>query len=255
MRLWAAHDGEAVRTLIAAIRFLTRLPVPGPATRVEDLPAAVGWYPLIGAGVGAAIGGIFLGLSQGLPPWVAAVLAVSAGLLLTGGFHEDGAADATDGLGGGFTREKVLLIMKDSRIGAYGAMALWSVLTLRVACLVALGAIAVPGLLLAMAWGRWTAAPLTRLPALGEGLAKEITARIPAWVPWLASVLAVGATLLAQYLGLERAAWAACAAVVVTVLWGGYLLHRLGGQSGDLLGAGNQLAEAAVLLVLLWSPA
>ncbi len=255
MRLRLAHDGEAMRALIAAIRFLTRLPVPGPDTRVEDLPPAVGWYPLVGAGVGAAIGGIFVGLSLGLPPWVAAVLAVAAGLLLTGGFHEDGATDATDGLGGGFTTEKVLLIMKDSRIGAYGAMALWVVLTLRVASLVALGAAAVPAMMLAMAWGRWTAAPLTRLPALGEGLAKEITAQIPRWVPWLSTALALAATALTYHLGLPRAAWGGCAAVVAAALWGCYLWHRLGGQSGDLLGAGNQLAEGAVLVVLLWGAA
>ncbi len=244
-----------MRALIAAIRFLTRVPLPGPPTRVEDLPPAVGWYPLVGAGVGAAIGGIFLALAVGLPPWVAAVLAVAAGLLLTGGFHEDGATDATDGLGGGFTREKVLLIMKDSRIGAYGGMALWTVLTLRAACLVALGTAAVPALMLAMAWGRWTAAPLTRLPALGEGLAKEITAQIPRWVPWLATALVIAATLLAERLGVARSAWAGCAAVVITVLWGFYLMRRLGGQSGDLLGAGNQLAEGVVLIVLLWGRA
>jgi adenosylcobinamide-GDP ribazoletransferase len=248
----SADDGEAVRALIAAIRFLTRLPVPGPATRVEDLPAAVGWYPLVGAGVGAAIGGVFLALSHGLPAFVAAVLAIAVGLLLTGGFHEDGASDAADGLGGGFTTERVLTIMKDSRIGAYGAMALWVVLSLRVACLISLGGAAVPALMLAMAWGRWTAAPLTWLPALGAGLAKEITAAIPRWVPWLASFIAVVATIGAMHLGLERAPWAAIAAIMAALLWGAYLVRRLGGQSGDLLGAGNQLAEAAVLVALLW---
>lgn len=255
MRLRAADDGEAVRALIAALRFLTRLPVPGPDTRAQDLPPAVGWYPLVGAAVGAAVGGLFIGLAHGFPAWVAAVLAVACGLLLTGGFHEDGATDAADGLGGGWTRARVLEIMKDSRIGAYGAMALWVLLSLRVACLVALGAAAVPALLLAMAWGRWSAAPLTRLPAIGAGLAKEITAAIPGWVPWLASALALGATALAWWLGIGRAPWAACAAVVATVLWGCYLMRRMGGQSGDLLGAGNQIAEAAVLLTLLWAPA
>lgn len=241
-----------MRSLIAAIRFLTRIPVPGPDTRVEDLPPAVGWYPLVGAGVGAAIGGAFIGLAHGFPVWVAAVLAVAFGLLLTGGFHEDGATDATDGLGGGWTRERVLEIMKDSRIGAYGAMALWVVLTLRVACLVALGMAAVPAMLLAMAWGRWSAALLTRLPAIGVGLAKEITASIPGWVPWLSSILVLGASVLAWWLGVDRAPWAGCAALAATLLWGCYLMRRMGGQSGDLLGAGNQIAEAAVLLVLLW---
>ena len=252
MRVRPADDGQTMRALIAAIRFLTRLPVPGPDTRAEDLPPAVGWYPLVGAAMGAAIGGIFIGLCLGLPAIVAAVLAVAAGLLLTGGFHEDGATDAADGLGGGFTTEKVLLIMKDSRIGAYGAMGLWVLLSLRAACLVALGAAAVPALLLAMAWGRWSACILTRLPALGHGLAKEITAAIPAWVPWLSSALVLAATALAWWLGLDRAAWAGCAAIVATLLWAAYLMRRLGGQSGDLLGAGNQIAEGVALLALLW---
>jgi adenosylcobinamide-GDP ribazoletransferase len=255
VRVRSADAGEAVRTLIAAIRFLTRLPCPGPATTLADLPSAVGWYPLVGAAIGAAIGGLFLALAHGLPVAVAAVLAVAIGLLLTGGFHEDGATDATDGLGGGWTRERVLEIMKDSRIGAYGAMALWVVLSLRVACLVALGAAAVPGMLLAMAWGRWSAALLTRLPPLGAGLAKEITAAIPGWVPWLSAALALLATVLAWWLGMQRAPWAACAGVLATVLWGCYLMRRMGGQSGDLLGAGNQIAEGAVLLALLWGTA
>ncbi|MDP2874707.1 MAG: adenosylcobinamide-GDP ribazoletransferase, partial [Holophaga sp.] len=117
-----------MRSLIAAIRFLTRIPVPGPDTHVEDISRAVGWFPLVGAGVGAATAGIFIAGLKLWPAPAAALLAVAAGLMLTGGFHEDGATDATDGLGGGWTRERVLEIMKDSRIGAYGAMALWCLL-------------------------------------------------------------------------------------------------------------------------------
>jgi adenosylcobinamide-GDP ribazoletransferase len=241
-----------VRSLIAACRFLTRIPVPGPDTRVEDLPGSVGWYPLVGLAVGAAIGGLFAGLCSGLPALVAAVLAVAIGLLITGGFHEDGASDATDGLGGGWDRDKVLAIMKDSRIGAYGSMALWVVLTLRVACLVALGPVAVVAMALAMAWGRWTSAPLVRLPAIGAGLAKEVSASVPWWTLGLASLIALAATAGAWRLGLTQAWIAIPVAVGVVALWGFYLKRRLGGQSGDLLGAGNQLAEGAVLVALLW---
>ena len=120
-----------IRGLRAAVRFLTRVPVPGAVTTAEDLPHAIGWFPLVGAGVGAAIGGV---ATLALPWWdpaIAAVLAIAVGLLLTGGFHEDAASDAADGLGGGFTTERVLEIMRDSRIGAYGAMTLWVVLSLR----------------------------------------------------------------------------------------------------------------------------
>ena len=240
-----------MRPLIAACRFLTRLPVPGPATQVEDLPGAVGWFPLVGALVGLAIGGAYVGLLQVFPWMVAGVLAIAFGLLLTGGFHEDGASDAADGLGGGWTRERVLEIMKDSRVGAYGSMALWVVLTLRLACLVSLGATAWWALALAMAWGRWSAALLVKLPAIGAGLAKEVSAAVPVSTLPLATGLAVAATALVWWRFQILAPWAGAAAILMTLGWMFYLARRLGGQSGDLLGAGNQLAEAAALLVLV----
>lgn len=240
-----------MRSLIAAFRFLTRVPVPGPMTRVEDLPPSVGWYPLVGAVVGLAIGGAFVGLCQVLPPLVAAVVAVAAGLLLTGGFHEDGASDAADGLGGGWDREAVLRIMKDSRIGAYGAMALWVVLSLRVACLVALGAQAWWAVALAMAWGRWSGSLLVLLPSIGAGLAKEVSAAAPRWTLPLATALAAAATAAAEHWLHRDVSWAGIAAILATLVWMAYLARRLGGQSGDLLGAGNQLAEGAALLALV----
>lgn len=240
-----------MRSLIAAFRFLTRLPVPGPDTRSEDLPASVGWFPLVGALVGLAIGGAYVGLLLVFPWMVAGVLAIAFGLLLTGGFHEDGASDAADGLGGGWTRERVLEIMKDSRVGAYGSMALWVVLCLRLACLSALDASAWWALALAMAWGRWSAALLVKLPPIGSGLAKEVSWAVPWWTLPLATVLAAVATALVWWRFQVLAPWAAVAAIVMTLLWMFYLARRLGGQSGDLLGAGNQLAEAAALLVLV----
>lgn len=243
-----------IRSLIAALRFLTRLPVPGPATRAEDLPVSIAWFPLVGALCGAAIGGVCVGLAPWWPVPVAAVLAVAAGLLLTGGFHEDAASDAADGLGGGVERQQVLAIMKDSRVGAYGVLALWVLLTLRWTVLVAFAGdpMTIPAFALAGAWGRWTAAPLLRLPALATtGLSKDISATAGSWPLPAATLLVLAATAGAWWWGMARAPWAGCAALVVTGLWASYLWRRLRGQSGDLLGAGNQLAEAAVLLTLL----
>ncbi len=242
--------------LRAALRFLTRIPVPGPVTLAGDLPGAVAWFPLVGALLGAALAGLYLGALVWWPPAVAAVLAIAGGLLLSGGFHEDAVGDAADGLGGGTDRARVLEIMKDSRVGAYGVMVLWVLLTLRFAVLCACAAgpaLQVVALFaLAAAWGRWSAAPLLRwLPALGEGLSKDIRSDARLLPGVVASGFALLATAGAWWVGLPHACAAAGAAVVVTALWGLYLRWRLGGQSGDLLGAGNQLVEAVVLLVVI----
>jgi adenosylcobinamide-GDP ribazoletransferase len=185
---------------------------------------------------------------------VAAVLAIAVGLLLTGGFHEDAASDAADGLGGGYDRDRVLAIMKDSRLGAYGAMALWVVLSLRWAVLMAFaqsGIAVVCAFALAGTWGRWTAAPLLRLPALGSaGLSKDMSKNTGIWPFIIATFFALVVSGGLWWWNLDRAPWAAIAAVIATVIWAGYLKRRLGGQSGDLLGAGNIIAEAAVLVTL-----
>jgi adenosylcobinamide-GDP ribazoletransferase len=238
--------------VVAAVRMLTRIPVPGPATGRGDLRRAVGWFPLVGALAGLAIAGVHVLAARLWPAPVAAVLAVAAGLLATGGFHEDGAADAADGLGGGWTRERVLEIMRDSRIGAYGAMALWVVLAFRWAALAALGRAALVALPLAMVWGRWSmAATLTGLPPASPGLGSQVAEGLGRMPAVLATVLALAATASASALGQPRAWIAAGAAALAALGWALYLKRRLGGQTGDLLGAGNQLAEAAALLVLL----
>jgi len=241
-----------MRSFVAAIRFLTRIPMPGPDTRAEDISGAVGWFPLVGALVGGLTAGCFLLALHFWTAPVAAVLAVAMGLMLTGGFHEDGATDATDGLGGGWTRERVLEIMKDSRIGAYGAMALWCLLMLRWAALVAFERRAILALPLAMVLGRWSIAFVLRLlPPIGQGLAKEVHKGL-GWGAYLASTALAGSLCLgAWHLGLPHVLRAAFAAALFALLWSLYLRRRLGGHSGDLLGAGNQLVEAAALLALM----
>lgn len=241
-----------MRGLVAAVRFLTRVPLPGRPTVGEDIAGAVGWFPVVGAAVGLVLGGAFWGAALIWSPWVAAVVAIAVGLMLTGGFHEDGATDATDGLGGGWTRERVLEIMKDSRIGAYGAMALWCLLMFRAASLVELGARALVAYPLAMAWGRASVAVMLRLlPPIGTGLAKEVHRGL-GWGPFLRAMGWGGlAGFAAWRLGLPNLGLAGRAGLMVCLLWCLYLKRRLGGHSGDLLGAGNQLVEAAVLLALM----
>jgi adenosylcobinamide-GDP ribazoletransferase len=241
-----------VRAPLAAFRFLTRIPLPGPDSHSEDLAAAVGWFPVVGAAVGLATAGVFVLALKLWPPPLAAALALAFGLLLTGGFHEDGFTDAVDGLGGGWTRARVLEIMKDSRIGAYGAMGLWCTLMLRWGALVALERRALIALPLAYVWGRWSIALVLRLlPPIAEGLAKEVHRR-GGWTPLiLSSLWLLLAQALAYRLGLAHQGLAALAALGTTLLYTAYLKRRMGGHSGDLLGAATQLVEAATLLALV----
>ena len=239
-----------MRGLLAAARFLTRIPLPGRPTEAHELQGAVPWFPLVGAVVGLFTAGAFLLASRLWPAPVAAALAVAAGLMLTGGFHEDGLSDAVDGLGGGFSPEKVLAIMKDSRIGAYGSMALICALLLRWSLLVALGARALLAFPMAMALGRWAIVHvLALLPSISEGLAKEVHRRgsLRLWLGSTAMALLLGAA--AWRLGLPRVPPAFLAAAAAALLWAWRLKVRLGGHSGDGLGATAMLAEAAALLV------
>lgn len=244
-------------SLVAAVRFLTRLPLPGRPTTVEDLSRAVGWFPLVGGLVGFFIAGLFVAACQLWPAYLAAALAVGFGLLLTGGFHEDGFSDSLDGLGGGLTKERTLEIMKDSRIGAYGAMGLWVILTVRWACLVSLRGQALWIFPLAMVWGRFSISLMLRaLNPIAAGLAKEVHRDLRRGPLALSTLILLLANVLAFMLGRDtyfsRALLvAALAALLVTAFWILYLRRRLGGYSGDLLGAGNQLVEIAFLLALV----
>jgi adenosylcobinamide-GDP ribazoletransferase len=241
-----------MHSLVAAIRFLTRIPVPGPDTRAADLPSAVSWFPVVGALVGFATAGVYVAATLLWTAPIAAVLAVGFGLLLTGGFHEDGFTDATDGLGGGFTKERVLEIMKDSRIGAYGAMGLWCLLTLRWAALCQLGPRSLWALPLAMVWGRWSIAWTLRvLPSVSEGLANEVHRKSGPMPLLLSTTWLLVANVVAWYLGVGQPWRLAALSIAVAMLWSLYLRQRIGGHSGDLLGAGNQLVEAAAILALM----
>lgn len=219
---------------------------------MEDLAPAVGWFPVVGATVGFLTAGAFWAGRHLWTAPVAAALAIAVGLLITGGFHEDGLTDATDGLGGGWTNDRVLEIMKDSRIGAYGAMALWCLLALRWAALAELDGQALVVLPLVMVWGRWCISIILRvLPPIGQGLAKEVHGR-GTWMPLLhATTLLAIANAVAWKLQVPGLVRMAGAAVVALTGWVLYLRHRLGGHSGDLLGAASQIVESAVLLAAL----
>jgi adenosylcobinamide-GDP ribazoletransferase len=235
-----------------ALMLLSRLPVPVRLTVPRGARAAWAW-PLAGALVAAlaALAGIGA-LAVGLPQGVAAGLALAAGVLLTGALHEDGLADTADGLWGGSTRDRRLEILRDSRIGTYGVVALvlglglrWQVLAVLVADPWALAAAMVAAAALSRAAMAGVARALP--PARPDGLSVA-TGRPPP-----GAVVLGGGIALALGLGLTgpAGAVAALAAALAAALVAGLARARIGGQTGDILGASQQLAEIAVLLVLL----
>jgi adenosylcobinamide-GDP ribazoletransferase len=254
-------------------QFLTRVPVPAWVGREpwnpDWLNHAVRHFPLVGAAVGA-VGAAVAGLALLLwPPWVAAALAVGATVWLTSAFHEDGLADTADALLGAVSREKALAIMKDSRIGTYGAVALTLALLLRVALLAELlrasPLLAAVVCVAAHAGGRTAAVALMAVLPYGgdeahakaKPLARQVRRRDAVWagvlggallsLPWLAVPALVGAgQVLSAVLTL---------ALLVTAMRA-WLHRRLGGYTGDTLGACEQLGEIVVALafVAVWAP-
>ncbi|MGO9390261.1 adenosylcobinamide-GDP ribazoletransferase [Rhodoblastus sp.] len=241
--------------LLACLGFFSRLPLPEtPAD--ANFPRALRLAPVAGALLGLASALPFLlALNWGEPPLVAALLALAAGALLSGGLHEDGLADVADGFGGGFSREKKLEIMRDSRIGAFGATALFLSLGLRAAALAALATVpgrAAPVIVAAGAVSRLAClTPLLFLPpARSDGSGRTAAALTPeearpafAW--------ALGFAILPWFGGFSLAACLGALALAGVAVWGLCALARaqIGGQTGDVAGAAQQLAEISVLLV------
>ncbi|ESW60050.1 MAG: cobalamin 5'-phosphate synthase [Rhodobacter sp. CACIA14H1] len=236
---------RALADLAAAFSLLTRLPV---TTRDAPSPRAAWAWPVAGAAVGAlAAAAASVALWLHLPAGVAAALALMAGALLTGGLHEDGLADTADGLIGGQTRERRLEIMKDSRIGAYGTLALLLVTLLRWSALTALIASGQHWAAL-LAAGALSRAPMAVLIATlpnarGTGLS-HLTGRPPREAVVAALAIAVATGFLCTGLTVVPLALAAAA---TTALLARAASRKIGGQTGDILGASQQLAEAAVL--------
>jgi len=239
--------------LLGAIQFLTRIPVT--TVTAPSMPRAVPWFPVVGAMIGVVVGGVAAALAEVTTPGVAAAVALVVGMLVTGAFHEDGLADLADAVSGGTTRERRLEILKDPLHGTYGVAALagsmlvrWSALAALAASgprAVFLGAIAAHALargiaVAVMAFGRPAGAPGLGAAWMADvgrvtgvvGLALGIGATVPAargWTP-AAAVVAVGALGALVVVGVARRA--------------------LGGVSGDVLGAVEQVVEAAALVML-----
>lgn len=249
---------QQLRLFFVALQFFTRLPIPRWVGFEQDwLHHASRYFPLVGVVVGAIGAAVYAACALVLPAPVAAVLSTAATIYVTGAFHEDGFADTCDGLGGGMTRERVLEIMKDSRIGSYGAVALVLLLGLKIGVLSMMApTMAVAALLLAHPLSRLAASSLilTLDYAREHGKAKPMAQRMR---PMEFAVACLCVALPAVLLGANGALrWTTIAAAVVAAgavaAWlGAKCVRRIGGYTGDCLGAVQQVAEVAVYLCVL----
>ena len=240
------------RLLLVAIQFLTRIPVP----QVRDfdpamLTRAARWFAVVGQGVGAAGAAVLLLASAVWPPWIAALLALGAGVLVTGAFHEDGLADTADGLGGGQTPQRRLEIMRDSRVGTYGVLALGLCLALKAASLAALSPLAgALGLIAAHGFGRAAAVVAMRVTPYAD------LAAAGKWKPTPRGVTTgevVAACLTAAWPLLFLGPGGFVGVVVGATLPGLVLfaaIRLIGGHTGDVLGGAEQAGELGFLLGL-----
>lgn len=250
--------GDLVWDVRIAVLICTRLPLGSP-TQVgsPDLVRASWALPVAGALVGAIGAGAFYVASElRLPPTIAAAVALVATLLMTGGLHEDGLADTADGFGGGWDRERKLAIMHDSRLGSYGACALLMSLLMRWA---ALAAIADPvraalALIAAHVAARAALPGFMHVipPARNDGLSAAVSQ--PAWRAAAAAAL-IGAVTVVLTLGFQGAAVCLGLGTVTGFVMAWLCLRQIGGQTGDVLGALEQMIETVILLiaVAMWA--
>jgi adenosylcobinamide-GDP ribazoletransferase len=236
-------------SLILAVRFLTVVPVPGrDLLGVSALGRAAWWFPVVGLLLGIGLDGTLAALQALFPPLLASALLVTAWKAVTGGIHLDGLADVLDGLAGRDPAQR-LAIMRDSRVGVFGAAGLVLFLLLVVAAVADLPD-PVRGRLLILAPMVGRAAPLLvggwlRPATPGEGLGAAFVVGLSRWAGplWALGGIALGVALVGPWgAAIPALAWAA------VILGAGFAARRLGGLTGDVLGAVVELAELGALL-------
>jgi adenosylcobinamide-GDP ribazoletransferase len=251
------HPPPPVRAIRAAFIFFSRLPLGGFPYRKADWKWAAAHAPFVGLVLGGALGLLDRALLP-LGALPAAVLVLGVSLLLTGAFHEDGLADTSDALGGSYETERVLQILKDSRIGSFGGAALVVSIAGRAALLAQLGNWVVWGLPLVWCGARvgpiWLMATMPYVTANDGAKSRDLTrgglSQALVASAWFA--LSAGIFVCAGHCSVQRVGAVAVALAAVTALSGWRYWARVRGITGDFLGATEQLCELAALAVLAW---
>ncbi len=245
---------QEAEAFFGALRFFTRLPVPAWVGHSQEaLDRAARYFPLVGLLVGVLGGLTFVLAAFVLPVSIALLLSMAATLLITGAFHEDGLADAVDGFGGGWDKAQVLAIMKDSRIGSYGALVVALMLLVKFNALFELPDewIAV-SIVAAHAASRFCSTTL--IYALDyvrdddSSRAKPLATRMGAGSLAAAAVFGLAPLALLPW---EAALTGLLLAVLTTILAARYFVRRIGGYTGDCLGAVQQGTELALYVGIL----
>jgi adenosylcobinamide-GDP ribazoletransferase len=237
-----------IHRFFGALQFLTVLPV-----HVSTSPpgGAALFFPVVGALLGAGAGALFLILQRPLDSSTSALFAVAGLVFATGALHEDGLADVADGFRAGRTRERIMEILKDSRIGTYGAVTLFFSITVRWQCLERCRINPVLGLASSLAVSR-SALVLTAFltPHAGEGLGAAFASRL--------SSRTTIAVLVQMLVFASFSAWRGLAmllsSALCVLLARHYFVLRLGGANGDCLGAASQIVETLNFVILAWQP-
>ena len=231
-----------------ALAFLTRLPGGSHPEGQEGVTSSVPWFGVIGLVIGAIGSAVYAAASELVTPLSAATLAFIVTGLITGGFHEDGLADSFDALAGGWTPQRRLEILKDSRHGTFGVMSLVLITILKISALAPLsGWDAALGLTAAHCIGRSAAvavmgvAPLAR----ADGLGADYTRSLPKLSSVIGALVGVAAAVVAFGVWAPAVLVAVAVGAVAVVMWA---KAKIGGVTGDLLGAVEQIGEAIVLM-------
>ena len=243
-----------IRLFFLALSFYTRIPSPI-ALDYSNLPRSVVYFPVIGWLVGLAAAVSFYVADLVLPQTTSVIIAVIVSILMTGALHEDGFADVCDGFGGGYGKERILEIMKDSRSGVYGVVGLMLLMLLKLSLLSELSATAVPGLLIAgHSVSRFMPLILMRLyryARIGDSKSSKVI-----YMPSLTELsVAAGFAVVPILILPIISIFALIPVILITLILGRYFNRHIGGYTGDCLGCSQQVSETCFYLfvTVLWT--